>query len=98
MPFLIILPTAALVESFMLTLQPTVMSQSTTSLLTDNVPLTDSLVTDKLLTHKLAIQFVTDKLVIVAFVAISLVTDKFEIVALVSTASVSEIVPVNAKF
>src|SRR5579863_5376041 len=93
MPFLMMLPTAALVESFMLILQPTVMSQPTTSLatdklpltislLTDNVPLTDSLVTDMLLTHKLFMQFVTVKLA-----TTSLVADRFPTVRLAITSS-----------
>src|SRR5579863_5559190 len=70
MPFLMILPTATLVESFMLMLQPTVRLHPTTSfatdklpltiaLLTDNVPLIDSLTTDKLLTQRLSIQLRT---------------------------------------
>jgi hypothetical protein len=59
------------------------------SLLTDNVPLTVSLVTDSLLIHKLPMQLPTERLVITALVADRLVT-----VSLVIIASKIEEVPV----
>src|SRR5207248_3183070 len=52
----------------------------TISLLTDNVPLTDSLVTERLLTQRSAIQFVTVRLSIVALPADKLSVTKFIVI------------------
>src|SRR4030095_1289186 len=98
LPAFIIFPTAVLTESFMALLRPTVRSQSTLNvpispLLADKIPLIIAFTTDKLLTHKSVMQFVTVK-----FSTVSLATDKLVIAVSAAERTVVVIVFATTSF